>query len=378
MATIVPTVEIVGDETLTNSLIERTITELQDNVVTKLSKGILQGCPFLKKAVFGAVNSDKALEDTFRDCRALEVLDFHQKVVFKYTALLYCTSLKALILRGSEMSTGASFASNGITSKTGYVYVPRALVDSYKADTYWSKYASQIRAIEDWPEVCDPYSWEAVAAAISANTYKDIYKIGDMIPVDLGSEGVINMQIAAFDADTLADGSGTAAISWVAKELLKTSKLMNPTLVANGDGTYQEGTGGIGGWEKCEMRSYLNNTIKPTIPSNVLGMIKSVAKTQRTIDAAGSNENQTTFDEVWIPNNTEVYGDTCTYVELFPDKESRIKSNVGSETESSWWIRYAENTQKFGTINSSGGFSTGYSSREYGVCFGFCTGKTPT
>lgn len=38
-------------------------------------------------------------------------------------------------------------------SGTGYIYVPAALVDSYKAATNWSTYADQIRAIEDYPDI---------------------------------------------------------------------------------------------------------------------------------------------------------------------------------------------------------------------------------
>lgn len=43
-------------------------------------------------------------------------------------------------------------------NKVGYVYVPRALVDSYKSATNWSTYASQIRAIEDYPEVLEGWT----------------------------------------------------------------------------------------------------------------------------------------------------------------------------------------------------------------------------
>ena len=41
----------------------------------------------------------------------------------------------------------------GHNGKTGYIYVPRALVNSYKAATNWSTFASQIRAIEDYPDI---------------------------------------------------------------------------------------------------------------------------------------------------------------------------------------------------------------------------------
>lgn len=39
---------------------------------------------------------------------------------------------------------------------TGYIYVPAALVDSYKNDSvnHWSEYANQFRAIEDYPDIC--------------------------------------------------------------------------------------------------------------------------------------------------------------------------------------------------------------------------------
>ena len=40
-----------------------------------------------------------------------------------------------------------------IASGTGYVYVPSALVNSYKSATNWSTYADQIRAIEDYPDI---------------------------------------------------------------------------------------------------------------------------------------------------------------------------------------------------------------------------------
>lgn len=35
-------------------------------------------------------------------------------------------------------------------SGTGYIYVPRALVDTYKAATNWSTIADQFRALEDY------------------------------------------------------------------------------------------------------------------------------------------------------------------------------------------------------------------------------------
>lgn len=36
----------------------------------------------------------------------------------------------------------------------GYIYVPRDLIETYKVSTNWVTYANQLRAIEDYPEIC--------------------------------------------------------------------------------------------------------------------------------------------------------------------------------------------------------------------------------
>jgi hypothetical protein len=40
-----------------------------------------------------------------------------------------------------------------VANGTGYIYVPAALIEDYKAATNWSLYADQFRAIEDYPEI---------------------------------------------------------------------------------------------------------------------------------------------------------------------------------------------------------------------------------
>lgn len=84
-------------------------------------------------------------------------------------------------------------------------------------------------------------SWDEILAAVANGTAASLYKIGNYKPLDLGSEGIVNMQIAAKGKDVLADGSGNATLTWISKELLKTSHRMNPSLVYVYD--YQEGNG---------------------------------------------------------------------------------------------------------------------------------------
>ena len=68
-----------------------------------------------------------------------------------------CIGLNAVIIRKTAsvcpLSNTNAFSSSAISGKTGYIYVPSALVESYKASTNWITYASQFRAIEDYPEI---------------------------------------------------------------------------------------------------------------------------------------------------------------------------------------------------------------------------------
>lgn len=93
----------------------------------------------------------------FQNCTALKKVDTGAKLRIENSSLGGCTSLEALILRSETLctlvNTGA-FTNTSIANGTGYIYVPKALVDSYKAETNWSTYAEQIRAIEDYPEIC--------------------------------------------------------------------------------------------------------------------------------------------------------------------------------------------------------------------------------
>ncbi len=217
----------------------------------------------------------------------------------------------------------------------------------------------------------EKYSWEGVFASIDAGTYATDYAIGDMIPLDLGSEGVVNMQIAAFDTDDLADGSGKAPITWIAKELLKTAIRKNPPIYQNADGTYKEGTGAVGGWEKCEMRSYLKNTIKPLIPENVRSAIKAVTKTQPAIDTSEAKFTETTTEDVWIPSVGEVITIATRYP-LYNDNSHLLKYLPGATSRSKWWLRSADYRQSFNFVDGRS-YNNDYANSKYWVCLCFCT-----
>lgn len=381
------TVETVGDAALTRSIIDRTITELNCNITTSIRQYAFRACAALASVNFPSVTS--VALGAFWQCTALKRADFASAAAFANNAFYGCTQLSAVILRSTDQLctiSGTPFAASAIASGTGYIYVPAALVDQYKAS--WSTYAAQIRAIEDYLGIADMYSWTGVAANIADGSYASVYKVGDCVELDLGNEGKVNMQIAAFDADELADGTGYAPISWVSKELLTTMPRMNPDLVRvtddSGATVYTEGTGNVGGWEKCEMRTYLNDTIKPLISSDVLAMIKPVIKYSRIKDTTGASvANATTTDDIWIPSDREIFNRTAyesagpAYAALFSDNYTRTKHKVGSSSGIAWWLRTAEinATVLFVCVSNNGMISTASASLKntVGIALGFCT-----
>lgn len=89
---------------------------------------------------------------------ALELLDFGALRALS-TELYNSPKLATLILRYAGMTELLSVAilkDTSIANGTGYIYVPRALIEKYKVATNWATYADQFRAIEDYPDICDP------------------------------------------------------------------------------------------------------------------------------------------------------------------------------------------------------------------------------
>ena len=94
---------------------------------------------------------------SFMSCSNLAKIDFDVLEEMKDADFYQCFALSAVIIRSPvvcTMSDSNAFELTPIASGTGYIYVPAALVDSYKAATNWSVYADQIRAIEDYPDIC--------------------------------------------------------------------------------------------------------------------------------------------------------------------------------------------------------------------------------
>lgn len=154
------------------------LTTVDFPAVTKIGSNAFRGCTGLTTVNFPAVNNTlgsnafdnctslttvyfPALPTTggyaFANCTSLTTAEFPVASGISAGAFYGCTSLNTLILRKTDnicvLYNTNAFTSTPIESGNGYIYVPSALVDSYKAATNWSVFADQIRAIEDYPEI---------------------------------------------------------------------------------------------------------------------------------------------------------------------------------------------------------------------------------
>ena len=111
-------------------------------------------CPLLAEVSLPAA-VDLAL-NAFLSCTALQKVDFPSMASIKGSAFSKCSMLDTVILRSENVCSlvnANAFNATPIASGTGYIYVPSALVNSYKVATNWSTYADRIRAIEDYSDI---------------------------------------------------------------------------------------------------------------------------------------------------------------------------------------------------------------------------------
>lgn len=110
------------------------------------------GCYKLRSINLPAAKS--VLNHTFSSCYKLTTADFTSPERIDEYAFSGDQRLYSLVLRGETVptlkNTSDVFSGTPIASGTGYIYVPAALVDTYKAATNWSTYANQFRALEDY------------------------------------------------------------------------------------------------------------------------------------------------------------------------------------------------------------------------------------
>ena len=244
-------------------------------------------------------------------------------------------------------------------------------------------------------------SWEQIIDIVNDGTYKEKYNIGDSKELDLGSEGIIDMQIVAFDTDELADGGGKAAITWISKQLINSDHRMNPEreVDPSDSSQYLIGTGSIGGWKDSEMRNWLQIDVKELIPETVRDTIKPVIKHSTSYTTANPPSEESyindeiSIDDIWIPSWEEVFGSDPDYdvgyeayklenisYHLYNSKDTRKRQKVNVSIDDTWWLRSANppinndyyNGFKFINVGYTGDLDSSPSYYNLSVLIGFC------
>ena len=444
----------------------------------------------------GSVNPD-ALKNVSADRKVYAIMT---ATVRKYTVYFYNGS--TVLQTVSNVPYGGSATYTGTTPVS-----PDGSADDYPfegwnpepknitGNTYcYAKFGSplEVKEIED--------SWDEIIAACNDGTYATKYKIGNYKPLDLGSEGIVNMQIAGKDVDELADGSGMAKLSWISKELLNTPHRWNPysestyvkeegeswklsrsgggylgyktnnayclstakikitiqtvmtqqftiklfnsqtnneinltiseheytfdedndkyiidckanesftvtsEFTCNLEDTYSyaelnidctqdmrrttktitiekslvrtqiflEGTGTTGGWEKTELRSYINTNIWNLIPANVQSKIAEIKNEQQALDNRAKAFTQITTDKLFIPRSLDELSNK--YKTLFGTKanmESKKKAKIDG-TVKAWWLRDCSSNYAARMITTSGGTYEAKTSYNNYIALSFC------
>lgn len=192
MSDFINTIDALGDDVVFENIINGTITEFKDDRITAVNHYAFASCkslttvdipnvtilddyavgycsslnkvncPNAETISIGALQNTaiesitlpkctKLLNNAFIGCSKLKVVDLHKNVYFGYGAMFGCGSLVAVILRSETLNDmNANIFDSNFELSNRYVYVPRALLDSYKIKNSWSKYADRFRILEDY------------------------------------------------------------------------------------------------------------------------------------------------------------------------------------------------------------------------------------
>ncbi len=209
-------------------------------------------------------------------------------------------------------------------------------------------------------------TWAQIAKASAAGKASQLWSVGDTKDITVGSE-TLTLVIMGFNHDDLASG-GKAGITFGMKNLMATTRRMNASNTNSG------------GFTGSEMYSWLQNTLLPTLPSDLQAVLKSVNK--KTSAGSQSSTINTNSMKLFLFSEIEIFGSTTyskagegSQYSYFATAANRIKylSN-GSGSASWWWERspYGSNSDNFCLVNSNGGAYSYAAVDTYGVCFGFC------
>ncbi|MGG7215408.1 hypothetical protein ACQPUY_17710, partial [Clostridium nigeriense] len=145
----IESIESGGSDDLFNALVDDSITgKVTINVINARKYALAYVANITE---IEALNLKTISESVFYSCSARKVVLTNPDIGNLAFAL---SNITTLVLKGSKVANLLGtrvFVTTPIEKKTGYIYVPRNLIEQYKTATNWVTYATQFRAIEDYP-----------------------------------------------------------------------------------------------------------------------------------------------------------------------------------------------------------------------------------
>ena len=131
------------------------VTSLHLPALTTISAYSFYNCTTLENVDFPCL--EEIPTNGFREYGGVVKADFSVLRKIGSNGFYKCTKLETLIIRTNSVCTvvsGTVWTGTPILAGTGFIYVPKNLLEDYKVATNWSALATQFRAIEDYPEIC--------------------------------------------------------------------------------------------------------------------------------------------------------------------------------------------------------------------------------
>lgn len=184
------------------------------------------------------------------------------------------------------------------------------------------------------PASLEDATWDQIQKAVQDGTLSQFASEGDTKTVTIGNY-TYHMQLASIN-----DGTGTAGTyypnhtaDFISVELMDSLHNMNDSRT------------NTGGWNSCKMRTYLNSTVYPTLPTDLKSVI--IEKAHMRTSGDGSTNLISASDKLWLPTDWEVFGsatesgESATYnkhYSIFSTGNSRKKHKVDSVGTNEYWF----------------------------------------
>lgn len=217
----------------------------------------------------------------------------------------------------------------------------------------------------------DEVSWADIQTLIQENKFADYFSVGAT------KTFIVNGKTYTAEVVSINDGTGAASqwypektVDFIAKELYETKYRYNAT------------NNNSGGFPSSEIKTTLNSTIYPLLPSDLKSVItaKSHSYQAGSYSSSWSSSMVTSSDNLWLPTYYEIAGGSAQYVEgenVNNNKpyilDSKIKMVNGESSASDWWLGspYSTSSGGFWLVSAGGGFGGNTASHALGVplCF---------